>query len=124
MCTDIFHHVFTEGLPEEVENSNNYRNLELKLGHVLYHLKENGSNVKGIIAADGDGLFMSYFKKHLAELFTQYEGIFRADVPNDFLLHHLVGSFAETVKWWVAEDVKHTPEEVAGYYMKVLQVFC
>jgi len=52
LCTDIFHHVFTEGLPEEMENSNNYRNLELKLGYVLYHLKENESNVKGIIAAD------------------------------------------------------------------------
>lgn len=125
LCTDIFHHVFTEVLPEEeTENLSEHRVLELKLGHVLYHLKQNQSNAKGIIAADGEGLFMSYFKQYLIELFTQYEDIFRVDVPNDFLIHHLVGSFAETVKWWVAEDTKHTPEEVAGYYMKVLQVFC
>ena len=123
LCTDIFHHVFTEVLPEETEISNNYRRLELKLGHVLYHLKENKNNLKGIIATDGDGLFMSYFKQYLIELFTQYKDIFRVDVPNDFLIHHLVGSFAETVKWWVAEDTLHAPEDVAGYYMKVLQVF-
>ena len=124
LCTDIFHHVFTELLPEEEDgNSSRYRNLELKLGHILYHLKENKNNIKGIIAADEDGLFMSYFKQYLIELFTQYEDIFRVDVPNDFLIHHLVGSFAETVKWWVGEDTKHTPEEVARYYMKVLQVF-
>ena len=54
----------------------------------------------------------------------QYDDVFRADVPSDFLIHHLVGSFSETLKWWIAEDIKHTPEEVAGYYMKVLQVFC
>jgi len=125
LCTDIFHHVFTEALPEETDgNSDRYRNLELKLGHILYHLKENKNNIKGIIAADESGLFMSYFKQYLIELFTQYKDIFRVDVPNDFLIHHLVGSFAETVKWWVAEDIKHSPEEVAGYYMKVLQVFC
>ena len=73
--------------------------------------------------ADEDGLFMCYFKQYLTELFTQYEDIFRVDVPNDFLIRYLVGSFAETVKWWVAEDTKHSPEEVAGYYMKVLQMF-
>lgn len=124
LCTDIFHHVFTETLPEEKdEDSSGYRNLELKLGHVLYHIKENNSNVKGIIAADGDGLFMSYFKQYLIELFTQYEEIFRADVPKDFLIHHLVGSFAGTVKWWVAEDTKYSPEEVAEYYMKVLGIY-
>ena len=67
---------------------------------------------------------MGYFKQYLIELFMQYDDVFRADVPSDFLIHHLVGSFSETLKWWIAEDIKHTPEEVAGYYMKVLQVFC
>lgn len=124
LCTEIFHHVFTEVLPEEESvEKNGYRNLELKLGHILYHIKENQNNVKGIIAADGDGLFMSYFKQYLIELFMQYEKIFRMDVPSDFLIHHLVGSFAETIKWWVAEDTRYAPEEVAEYYMKVLQVY-
>lgn len=125
LCTDIFHHVFTETLPEEDGGDlSRYRVLELKLGHVLFHLKENKSNVKGIIATDADGVFMGYFKQYLIELFTQYGDIFRSDVPGDFLIHHLVGSFSETVKWWIAEDTANSPEEVAGYYMKVLQVFC
>ena len=47
LCTDIFHHVFTEALPEEtIGESNKYRNLELKLGHILYHLKENKNNAE------------------------------------------------------------------------------
>lgn len=125
LCTDIFQHVFTEILPQEKEPDglSGYNNLELKLGHILYHLKENQGNLKGIIAADGDGLFMQYLKQYLAELFTQYRNIFEVDVPADFLIHHLVGSFAETVKWWIAEDTRHSPEDVAGYYMRILPSF-
>ena len=42
MCTDIFHHIFTSALPKESENafSQGSQNLELKLGHILYHLRE------------------------------------------------------------------------------------
>ena len=72
----------------------------------------------------GRSTFYAHFDTKDELLHSLCTDIFRMDVPNDFLIHHLVGSFAETVKWWVAEDTKHSSEEVAGYYMKVLQVFC
>lgn len=43
-----------------------------------------------------------------------------ADVPQDYLINHLVGSFAETVKWWITGNEKYSPEEVAGFYMAVI----
>ena len=98
------------------------RNLELKLGHILYHLQDTSVNVTGIIAADTDGLFMEYFKQYLTDLFHRYTALFPAKVPEDFLIHHLVGSFAETVKWWITEGTSRTPEETAGFYMQVLQM--
>lgn len=45
---------------------------------------------------------------------------FQAKVPPDYLLNHLVGSFAETVKWWITGKMEYTPEEVAGFYMAVI----
>ena len=45
---------------------------------------------------------------------------FDAQIPGDFLMYHLTGSFAEAVKWWMAEDTKHTPEEVASFYMAMI----
>lgn len=36
----------------------------------------------------------------LKELFSRYTMLFPQEVPQDFLIHHLTGSFAETVKWW------------------------
>lgn len=122
MCTDIFHHVFTKELPEEsaVEEAAWETRLELKLGHVLYHLRENRLNLKGLLASESGELFMSYFKEHLQELFGRFLGYLDTTVPVDFLLHYLVGGFAETVKWWVKKGMEQPPEEVAAYYMAVL----
>ena len=123
LCTEIFHHVFTEQLPLEHDPrwADGANNLELKLGHVLYHLKENSVDIKGIVTADGDGLFMQYLKQYLADLFRQYSEVFDADVPDEFLVSHLVGSFAEIIKWWISEDMKTSSEQVAQFYMSMLR---
>lgn len=119
LCSEIFYHVFTDMLPQE-EDTLDCRNLELKLGHILYHIKENKVNIGGIIAADGDGLLMAYFKQYLAQLFVRYRMLFPQEVPEDFLIHHLAGSFAETVRWWVARNMDATPEAVSRYFMMTL----
>ena len=123
MCTDIFHHVFTEELPQEHDHdySAGSKSLELKLGHVLYHLRENRLNLKGLLASESGELFLSFLKDYLRELFARYLHEFHSAVPEDYLLHHLTGSFAETVKWWVAKDMVPTPESVAGYYIAVIR---
>lgn len=103
MCTDIFHHVFTEELPQEADHdySAGSKSLELKLGQILYHLKEHHRDLKGILSSESGALFMRYFKEYLQDLFGRYMADFQAKVPPDYLLNHLVGSFAETVKWWI-----------------------
>ena len=121
MCTDIFHHVFTEELPEESDAAIGSKSLELKLGHVLYHLRENRLNLKGLLSSESGELFMRYFKEQLQDLFRRYLHTFQIPVPTDFLLHYLVGGFAETVYWWVRKDMLPPPEAVAGYYLSMLQ---
>ena len=124
MCTDIFQHIFTDRLPLETEDpySAGMRNLELKLGHILYHLGESRNNLKGILGGESGELFMRFLKTYLRELFGRYRENFSSEVPEDFLLHHLSGSFAEAVKWWLTEDAKHTPEEVAAYFMAMIRI--
>lgn len=122
MCTDIFHHVFTEELPQEADHdySSGSKRLELKLGHVLYHLRENKLNLKGLLASESGERFLTFLKDYLQDLFARYLHEFQLCVPESYLLHHLTGSFAETVKWWVAQNMVDAPETVAGYYLAVL----
>ena len=65
---------------------------------------------------------MHFFKEHLSDLFARYMEEFRVEVPADFLLHYLVGGFAETVSWWVRKDMLPAPEEVAEYYMSMIKM--
>lgn len=122
MCTDIFHHVFAENLPRETDHdySSGKQDLRLKLEHILYHLRENKQNLKGILAGESGELFMNYLKGYLRDTFRYYLDEFDKDIPEDFLLHHLSGSFAEAVKWWIAEDTKHQPEEITAFYMSAI----
>jgi len=76
--------------------------------------------MKGILSSESGELFMRYFKEYLRDLFGRYMSEFPAKVPNDYLLNHLVGSFAETLKWWITGKHEYTPEEVAGFYMAVI----
>ena len=64
MCTDIFHHIFTSELPLELEDdfSQGRQNLEIKLGHILYHLKENKNNLKRILGGESGELFLHFLK--------------------------------------------------------------
>ena len=119
MCTDIFQHIFNDRLPQEADHdySTGSLNLELKLGHILYHLRESKSNLKGILGGESGELFMRFLKNYLRDLFSRYMNDFTSDIPEDFLLHHLSGSFAEVIKWWMMEDTKHSPEEIASYFM-------
>ena len=124
MCTDIFHHVFNQNPTHAYlhAHSGHDDNLQWKLEHLLFHLQEHRRELRGLFKSESSELFFRYFKEYLEEMFVLYLDEFRSDVPRDFLLIHLVGSFAEAVKWWIAQEVPPEPEAVAGYFLAVLHL--
>jgi AcrR family transcriptional regulator len=121
LCTDIFSHVFSDELMSEKTHDFSDENdgLEAKLTHILHHLKDSETNIAGILSSESGDLFMKYFKEYLTEMFSKYLKEIKVNAPADFVLNHLVGSFAETVKWWIDNKMKYTPEETARYYIEV-----
>lgn len=124
MCTDIFSHVFSDELMSEETHdfSGNNNGLEARLSHLLHHLQDSEKNIVGILSCESGELFMTYFKEYLTEMFSNHLNEIRVNAPADFLLNHLVGSFAETVKWWIDRKMEITPEEVARYYIEVSSI--
>ena len=124
MCTDIFSHVFSDGLMSEKTHdfSGNNNGLETRLTHMLHHLKDSEKNIVGILSCESGELFLKYFKGYLAEMFSKYLNETKVDAPADFVLNYLVGSFAQTVNWWINNRMEYTPEETARYYMEVSRV--
>ena len=122
MCTEIFDHIFSHELHSEGSHdfSDSDRGLEEKLTHLLYHLKDNHGNVIGLISGDSSDLFLGYFKEVLQQVFVQYPACLPSGIPEDFALNHLVGSFAEAVRWWIKKETKESPEALAGYFLKAI----
>lgn len=122
MCTDIFMHVFSAELHSEKTHdfSSDNSRLKSKLTHILYHLKDSRKDITGILSGESSELFMGYFKAYLSDMFAKYLNEVKTDAPEEFVLNHLVGSFAEAVKWWIKNKMQYTPEEIAAYYMAVI----
>lgn len=76
---------------------------------------------QGLLASESGELFLSFLKDYLRDLFGRYLHEFHSTVPEDYLLHFLTGSFAETVKWWVAKNMVMEPETVAEYYLTAIR---
>ena len=117
MCGELFYHIF-ENDPCPWDGKNN--NLEAKLSHTLWHIKEDQNDLSGMLLSDSSELFMKYFKSHLKKMFLLHIDDFKTAVPKDFLLNHLVGSFAEAVKWWMLEGMKTPHGTVATNFLKLV----
>ena len=117
MCSDIFDHIFAGDLCDYADQD---RTLPSHLAHILWHLSQRKEDVVGILASDSGALFLNYFRERLSRLFSLYLQDFSAEVPADFLLNHLVGSFTEAVRWWVCNGMALSPEVLAEYYIHAL----
>lgn len=116
MCEEIFHHIFGNDPCPWVGHADD---IEAKLSHTLWHIQENKNDIGGILLSDSSELFMRYFKEHLHALFDQNIDESKTDVPRDFLLSHLVGSFADAIMWWFKNRTEVPPEELAHYFAVV-----
>ncbi|MFR3484352.1 MAG: TetR-like C-terminal domain-containing protein [Clostridia bacterium] len=43
------------------------------------------------------------------------------EIPQDFLVNHVSGSFVEMVMWWIKSRMKQTPEELDRYFRAVIE---
>ncbi len=122
MCTEIFDHVFSEDLHSEKTHdfSGSGHGLKERITHLLYHLRDNKGNAAGMLSGESSELFLRYFKEYLTVMYEEYPDCIRPDVPRELALNHLVGSFAEAVKWWIKTRMKLRPEELADDYLRLI----
>lgn len=122
LCSDIFNHIFSEELNSETTHdfSSADNDLNIKITHILYHLKDSKRDIKGILSCESRELFLNVFKSSLEKLFIGFASeTVLPRIPKAYVVNHLAGSFVETVKWWVLSDMEQSPEDLAEYYFAV-----
>ncbi len=93
--------------------------------HLLQHLQENDKNIIALLSCESSEIFLRFFKDSLNELvrsqFINQNRKANTDIPEDFLINHISGSFVEMVLWWIRGRRKQTPEELDRYFRAVIE---
>ncbi|MDY6084467.1 MAG: TetR/AcrR family transcriptional regulator [Dialister sp.] len=125
MCTDLFNHI-VEGIMNHdmpTDDHDPAGGPHPAFCHLLQHIKGNTLHSKDLLISESSDIFLRFFKHSLnrlirAYLFQKRQG--KVDVPEDFLLNHISGSFVEMVQWWVQGRMKESPEELGLYFQRVI----
>ena len=88
--------------------------------HLLQHLKKNDNNILDLLSCKNNDLFLQYFKRDLQKLVISQLSLFEARknecLPDAFWINHITSTFVETVKWWIENGMKESPETITEYF--------
>lgn len=126
ICIDLFKHIFSHIIPPcSTHNfSDKPQNAQNRIAHILYHLRDKRDYYLGIITYDESTLFLRFFREYMLKNVTiklagpQQEALQK--VPDDFLVSSLTSSFIGMVRWWLKNNMQQPPEEVAQYFMSLI----
>ena len=94
-------------------------------GHLLQHLQQNENKILELLASDNNEIFLRYFRDHLNELvqgyFINQDRKANTNLPDDFIINHISGSFVEMVLWWAKNGMKESPTELDNYFHAVIE---
>lgn len=126
MCTDLFSHIFSDTLDSESTHDFSLAtgSPNIIITHILYHLRDNQKDIIGILSCESGELFLQFFREYLYELITtrilKDANNELLKLPQDFLINHISCSFIGMIQWWIKGGLKHSPEELAQYFIAVI----
>ena len=118
MCTEMFDHVF-EGVDSHCITHATLEtpDLEGRLAHLLYHLRDTHGAICGKLLKEGEPQFAAYFRGRLAELIARDMPGQPLDMPEQLHLDMLVAAFCQAVVWWFENKTPCAPEELSAWFV-------
>ena len=126
LCEELFCHVFDA----TVAGGETHRHIfkcnapSSVFLHLLQHLKNNDRGILSLLICQNNDLFLRYFKKDLKELINSQLPSLSVkkpqELPDSFWVNHVSATFVETVRWWIENGMKESPETLTDYFMTVI----
>ncbi len=122
LCKELFCHIFDSTTNENTEHRHIFEchESDSEFLHLFKHLEKNDNYILELLSGRNNDLFLNYFKTNLMELvkkrFHSFELKENKILPEDFIINHITTTFIETVRWWVDNGRKETPEEINKYF--------
>ncbi len=121
-CEELFCHIFDT----ENKDGNAHKHIFQCDGagsaflHLFQHINKNDNNILSLLSSRNNELFLQYFRSNLEILIESQLPAFDAcrnpQLPDSFWKNHIVSTFVETLKWWVKNGRKESPETITEYF--------
>jgi len=123
-CEELFCHIFDT----ENDDPHGHRHIfdcdgsDSVFLHLFQHLQRNDNNILSLLASPNNDLFLHYFRANLEALVESQLFLFErpTNIPEAFWKNHIISTFIETLKWWIAGGMIETPELITEYFFSVV----
>ena len=125
LCEELFCHIL-DAVSEKNDHKHIFRCNAPKsvFLHLFQHLQRNDNRILDLFSCKSNELFLRYFKNDLVDLIKNQIGLFEhkkdAKLPDSLWINHITSTFVETVRWWVDNGKKETPEVITEYFFLIL----
>ena len=122
LCEELFCHILDAATGENADHRHIFScdAPSSVFLHLFRHLQKNDNNILLLLSCQNNDLFLSYFKDQLRLLVTRQLPLFASKkdprLPESFWINHIASVFVETVKWWVDNGMKESPEVITQYF--------
>ena len=122
LCQELFCHIFDASRERPTDHRHifdcdTHGSVFL---HLFKHLQNNDNNILELLSGQNNELFLRYFKTNLRRLVESQLSVFEArkneKLPENFWIEHITSTFIETVRWWIENGMKESPEVIAEYF--------
>ena len=122
LCEELFCHIFDSMNNQHPEHRHIFdcdapNSVFL---HLFQHFKKNDNNILELLSSQNNDLFLGYFKTNLKTMIVSQLDLFETrkneKLPEDFWINHITSTFVETLRWWIDNGMKETPETITEYF--------
>ena len=125
-CEELFCHIFDLDTSADNEHKHIFtcEGENSVFLHLFRHLNKNDNNILSLLASQNNELFLKYFRSGLETLVKSNLDLFGSEkqvsVPKAFWENHITSTFMSTLKWWIDNGMKESPEVITAYFFAIV----
>lgn len=124
LCAELFDHIFNSENEIDKPNIFNCDSNDSAFLHLFKHIKKNDNNICKLLSSKNNDLFLEYFRGEVKHLIIKHLWLFKdkkpTNIPEDFWISHLTSTLIETLKWWIENKMKLSPETITEYFFMLV----
>ena len=121
LCEELFDHVFHPKLPGEAAGGLFACDApDSVFLHLFQHFKRNDNHILRLLRGRNSELFEGYFREELGRHIRDQLPLFAhrkaPQLPGEFWEDHIANTLVGTLRWWIANDLRQSPEVITEYF--------